>query len=169
MTQYAAESLRKGFLSKLRMAYKEHLYRGDGWDPVHAKGNPCDSPRVDSYLTNTTETQHQAGVQQNQAPPLLSHVLVPLLTDMRERCTIAETVEEGMELARDVALFALALCCSCRRGFDISNTFGWQVVRLPDDRGLIVNRRRLRDSKEAVAVLADPARPGMCAFEAFTT
>ena len=61
MTQYAAESLRKGFLSKLRMAYKEHLYRGDGWDPVHAKGNPCDSPRVDSYLTYTTETQRQAG------------------------------------------------------------------------------------------------------------
>jgi len=80
-------------------------------------------------------------------------------------------VKEGMELTRDVALFALAFY-SCRRGFDISNTLGSQVVRLPEDKGLIINfqfGKTLRDSKEAVVVLSDPARPSMCAFQAITT
>lgn len=170
MTQYAADSIRKGFFSKLRMAYKEVLYRGDDWDMTSGQGNPCGSNRVESYLTYTTETQRQAGVSQNQAPPLLSHVLLPLLENMHARCTVAATVTEGMEIMRDVALFALAFY-SCRRGFDISNTLGSQVVRLPDDKGLIINfqfGKTLRDSKEAVVVLADPQNPGTCAFRAIT-
>ena len=52
---------------------------------------------------------------------------------MREWCTIAETVKESVGLTRDVAFF------SCWRGFDISDTLGSQVVRLPDDRDLIIN------------------------------
>lgn len=171
MTQYAADSLRKGFVSKLRMAYKEYLYRGDDWDPMSGKGNPCGSAHVDSYLTYTTETQRQAGVAPAQAPALLSHILAALLVDMRARCTVAESVKTGIEITRDVALFALAFY-SCRRGFDISNTLGSQVLRLPEDRGLIINfqfGKTLRDSKEAVLVLADSDNPGTCAFRAITT
>ena len=69
------------------------------WEP------PC---RVLSHVYDRDSAV--SGVQQNQAPPLpsLSHVLLPLLGSMRARCTVAATVKEGMELTRDVALFAFA-------------------------------------------------------------
>ena len=40
--RYAAESLRKVFVSKLKMAVKEHG-KGEEWDPVRRAGNPCSS------------------------------------------------------------------------------------------------------------------------------
>ena len=105
------------------MACKEYLNRGADCDPMSGKGNPCGSTHVDSYLTYTTETQRQAGVAPAQAPALFSHVLAALLVHMRARCTVADTVKTGMEITRNLALFALAFY-SCRRGFDISNTLG---------------------------------------------
>ena len=45
-------------------------------------------------------------------------------------------------------------------------------MRLPEDRGLIINfqfGKTLRDSKEAVLMLADPDNPDTCAFRAITT
>ena len=38
----AAEPLRKGFVSKLKMAMKEHG-KGEEWDPVRCLDNPCSS------------------------------------------------------------------------------------------------------------------------------
>ena len=77
--RYATDSLRKGFVSKLRIANKEQLHRGEDWDPASGKDNPCGSPRADSYLTFTTETPRQVGVQVNQAAPLLPHTLLQLV------------------------------------------------------------------------------------------
>eukprot|EP00903_Cladosiphon_okamuranus_P006868 g6689.t1 len=167
----ATDSLRKGFVSKLRMTYKEQLHRGDEWDSASGKGDPCGSPRVDSYLTFTTETQRQVGVQVNQAAPLLQRALLQLVVNMRKKCMYSETLREGIAITRNIALFALAFY-SMRRGFDISDTLGSQEVRLPDDKGLIVNfqfGKTLRDSKGAVVVLADPEHPDICAFRAVTT
>ncbi|CAM9559300.1 unnamed protein product, partial [Hapterophycus canaliculatus] len=83
---------------------------------------------------------------------------------------VAETVKEDIEITRDVALFAFSFF-SCRRGCDISKTLGSQIVRLLEDKGLIVNSqlgKTLRDSKEAVVVLTDPSNPDMGAFTAIT-
>ena len=168
--RYAAASLQKGFVSKLRMAYKESLFRGDVWDPRSANGNPCGSPRVDAYLTYAMETQKQVGVPVNQAAPLLSDTLEKLLESMQLRLLLASDAE-AISIARDIALFALAFH-TMRRGFDISNTLGSHILRLPDSAGLIVNfqfGKTLRVSaKEAVVVMADVDSPTTCAFRAVT-
>ena len=164
---YAADSLRTGSVSKLKMAYKELLFRGDDWNPASGSGNPCGSPRVDLYITYTAEAQQQAGVQVNQAPPLLAPTLASLLSHMRNKARLATSAQESMEIARDVALYSL-LFHTMRRGFDISFTLGSQLLRLPDGAGWIVNfqfGKTLRSSKDARVVLADPGRAETCAVQ----
>ena len=72
--RYAAESIRKGFASKLKMTMKEHG-KWEKWDPARRVGNPCASPLVDSYLTFLSEEQKQVGIPVNQAAPMLEHTL----------------------------------------------------------------------------------------------
>ena len=63
--RYAAESLRKGFVSKLKMAMKEHG-KGEEWDPVRRVGNSCSSMLVESCLNFVSEEQKQVGVPVNR-------------------------------------------------------------------------------------------------------
>lgn len=53
----------------------------------------------------------------HQAPPILAHTLVDLLSDMRSRAQVAPQVAERIALTRNVALFSLAFFSMCR-GFD---------------------------------------------------
>lgn len=155
--RYAADSLRKGFYSKLKMAYKEQLGRGEDWNPVSRTGNPCATPAVEAYLTFTAAEQRQVGVSVNQAPPLLEDTLSPLLQNMRLRAQAADSVRERIVLTRDVAIFSLAMY-SMRRGADLCFTMGSQVLRLPESKGFIFNflfGKTLRaSSAQAVVVLA---------------
>ena len=70
-----AESIDRGFISKLRMAMKETLGKEEDWDPNGKRGNPCSSPLVESYLTCVINTQKQVGVPVKQAAPLLTNDL----------------------------------------------------------------------------------------------
>ena len=161
---YACETLRVGFVSKLRMAYKELLFRGDAWDPTSEKGNPCASPLVESYITYVSETQKQGGVEVKQAAPLLIDTLAKLLANMRIRAMSAESLAESISITRDVALFSLAFY-TMKRGFDISNTLGSQLLRLPESAGWIVNfqfGKTTRVSKDAKVVAADPDSEVTC-------
>ena len=124
--RYAAESLRKGFVSKLKMATKEHE-KGEEWDPVCRVGNPCSSMLVESYLTFVSEEQEQVGVPVNQAAPILEHTLIDLLSDMRSRAQVAASLAERISLTRDVALFSLAFY-SMRRGYGLSFTLLSQIL-----------------------------------------
>ena len=154
--RYAADSLRKGYFSKLKMAYKEQLGRGDEWNPVSRTGNPCSNPTVETYLTFTSEEQKRVGVTIHQAAPLLEDTLGELLRHMRLRAQAAETVRERIIITRDVALFSLELY-SMRRGSDLSFTLASQIIRLPEGKGFIFNflfGKTLRASSEAVVVLA---------------
>jgi len=165
--RYAAESIRKGFVSKLKMAMKEHG-KGEEWDPVRRAGNPCASPLVDSYLTFVSEEQKQVGVPVNQAAPMLGHTLMDLLSDMSSRAQVATSLAERISLTRDIALYSLAFF-SMRRGYDLSFTLGSQILKLPGSKGLIFNfqfGKTLRASSEAVVVLADRDCPAICAFRA---
>lgn len=38
--RYAAASMQKGVVSKLKSAMKEQLGKGNEWDPLHRSGNP---------------------------------------------------------------------------------------------------------------------------------
>lgn len=168
--RYAADSLRKGVVSKLKMAMKEQKGKGDEWDPVSKSGNPCASPLVDSYLTFVNEEQRQVGVPINQAVPMLAHTLIVLLADMRLRAQVAASQAERISITRDVALYTLAFF-TLRRGYDLSFTLGSQVLRLPESKGLIFNfqfGKTLRASTEAVVVLTDKECPSICAYRGVT-
>lgn len=154
--RYAAESLRKDNFSKLKMAYKEQLGRGDDWNPASRAGNPCSSPVVEAYLTFTTEEQKRVGVTVQQAAPLMEDTVADLLRHMRLRAQAAESVRDRIVLTRDVALFALSFY-SMRRGFDLSFTISAQILRLPQLKGFVFNflfGKTLRASRDAVVVLA---------------
>ena len=58
--RYAANSIRKGFASKLKLAMNEHS-KGEQWDSARQVGNPCAGLLVDSYLTVVCEEQKQSG------------------------------------------------------------------------------------------------------------
>ena len=67
---------------KLRMAFREELGKGEEWDPIEKKRNPCSSMLVESYLTFVTVEQRRLGVPVKQAAPMLVHTLAQLLQDM---------------------------------------------------------------------------------------
>ena len=168
--RYAAESLDKGKAGKLKMAYRELLGRGAGWDPIEKSGNPCSSQRVDSYLSYVSVEQKRVGVPVNQAAPMLAHILADLLEDMRSRVQLLQSFAQRIAITRDIALYSLAFA-SMRRGHDLSFTKGSQILRLPECRGLIFNfqfGKTLRKSSEAVVVLADKECPQICAFRGVT-
>ena len=115
--RYAAESLRKGCVSKLKMALKAHG-NGEVWDPICCVGNPCASALVELYLTFVSEEQKQVGVPVNQPGPMLEHTLIDLLSDMRSRAQVADSLAEVISVTRDIALYAL-IFSSMRRGYDL--------------------------------------------------
>ena len=167
--RYAADSMRTGVISKLKMAMREQLGKGEVWDPVRMTGNVCASPLVESYTTFVTEEQKRVGVQVNQAAPMLAHTLEDLLREMRARSQTAPSLKERISLTRDIALYSLAFA-SMRRGFDLSFTLGSQVLRLPDSRGFVFNfqfGKTLRAaSKESVVIQPDKESPSICAVRA---
>ena len=74
------------------------------------------------------------------------------------------------EIARDIALFSLAFE-SIRRGYDLSDTMGSIVLRLPESVGLTFNfqfEKTFWRSAEAVVVLAGKESPQSCAFRGVT-
>lgn len=153
---YPADSLRKGNFSKLKMAYKEQVDRGEEWNPVLRTGNPCAHPMVEEYLAFTAAEQKRVGVTAHQAAPLLEITLGTLLAHMRLRAQAAESVRERIVNTWDVALFSLAVY-SMRRGSDLSFTLAPHILRLPEARGFIFSLlfgKTLRASIEAVVVLA---------------
>ena len=79
-----------------------------------------------------------------------------LLAHIRLRAQPAESVSGRIVIARDVALFPLAVY-SMRRGSDPSFTLAVQILRPPESRGFILNflfGKTLRISSEAVVGLA---------------
>ena len=159
--RYAANCLDKGNVSNLKMANREQLGRGEDWDPVGKFGNPCSSQLVDAYPSYVSAEQKRVGVPVNQANPMLAHVLVELLEDMRSRAQLVKSLAQRIAITRDIALYSLAFA-SMRRGHDLSFTKGSQVLRLPQSRGLIFNfqfGKTLRKSSEAVVLLADNKCP----------
>ena len=80
-----AESIEKGFVSKLRMAMKETLGKAEDWGQIEMRGNPRSSPLVESCPTCVNNPQKQAGVPVKQAAPFLTHDFAKLLQDLRQR------------------------------------------------------------------------------------
>ena len=168
--RYAARSMDKGFVSKLRMVMREQLGKVEERDPVEKTGDPCSSPLVEFYLLFVNEEQKQVGVPVKQAASMLAHILAQLLQSMRTRAQLAESLSQRIAITRDIALFPLP-SYSMRRGFDLSLTLGSRVLQLRESAGLIFNfhcGKRLRKSVDSVVVLADGECPQICAVRGVT-
>lgn len=63
--------LRKGHMSKPRMAYQEQLDIIDEWNPITLRGNPVSSALVNFNLRLAREEQRQVGVTAKQAAILM--------------------------------------------------------------------------------------------------
>ena len=58
----AAQFIDKGFVSKLWMAFREQLGKGEDWDPVKKKGNTCSGVLVQSCLRIFAEVLKKVSV-----------------------------------------------------------------------------------------------------------
>ena len=61
--RYVARYIDSGLVSKLRMAFRQQLVKGEEWDPAKKKGNTCSSVLVESHLKFVTEELKRVGVQ----------------------------------------------------------------------------------------------------------
>ena len=75
-TRCAARSIDTGLVFKLRTAFRQHLGKGEEYDPVEKKGNPCSSVLVESYLPFVTGKQKAVGALVQQASPMLALSLI---------------------------------------------------------------------------------------------
>ena len=106
--RYAAASLDKGQVSKLKCAMIEQLGKHSDWDPVEQRRNPVASPLVWGYLANAQEEQRRGGVSMKQAPPLVASQLRRLVVDMRQRVATLQTEAERFATVRDMAILGVA-------------------------------------------------------------
>ena len=113
--------------------------RVSDWDPVLGIGNPASSLDVSQYLATIRAEQLQARVTPSQANPfLLSHLerLCKYLHVQLSRSIL--DAQQTFILARDQAFFK-ALFFSGDRASDLANVKSLEILRLPDNSGLLFN------------------------------
>ena len=103
--RYAGDSLDKGKVSKLKMAYLEKLGRGSEGNPVEKSGNPCSNQKVDSYLSYVNIEQKRVGVPISQENPVLGHVFAELLRNTRSRAQLEPSLAQHITITTYIALF----------------------------------------------------------------
>ena len=135
--RYAAGSLDKGYIVKLRAAYSELLGRGTEWSPLDQSGNPASGVCVTQHLAVSYEEQ-KSGISPKQAPMLLRTDLHALLISMRARLAGEALASQRIMLVRDIALFAVVFHTG-RREDDLHHTLGSGVPKLPNHDGFILN------------------------------
>ena len=119
------------------MFYERDLGITSAWNDTPRVGNPVRSDLVVQYIVFTRE-QKNAGVLVKQAPALLDSHLNEIITPMRTRLHYTSNTTEGVILARDIALYAVAFRTT-NRGYKLSRTLIQPILRLPNESGLLSN------------------------------
>ena len=117
--RYAFGSLQKSFVSKLKRAYVEILWRFEEWSPQDMRGIPVTGAVVDQYLAFATHEQLRAGVTPKQATPILRPDFQHLMRYMHTGLLCAAQPVDRLAYARDMALFAVAFRAGSR-GSDLA-------------------------------------------------
>ena len=167
-THYAAQTLDKGFASKLMCAFSEILGISEPWNDQEKTGNSVDSAEVRAYLKHVRVEQRRVGVTIQQARPMLTPVLLTLIRYMRRSAGQLRTVKKRVERSSDIALFVTAFH-TVQRGLGLSHALAAQVLSLPRGEGLIFNfhfGKTLRESSLAVVVRRDRSCHELCAVRA---
>ena len=93
--RYAAQSIDKGFVSKLKCAISEILRKSEPWNDQDKRGNPADSAQVRAYLTHVRVEHRKVGVTViQQARPMLTPVMLALIRYMRRSASQPKTVQK---------------------------------------------------------------------------
>ena len=164
-TRYAAASMEKGFVSKLRVAYADIWGRTSYWSKLDRAGNPVASALVTHYVAFTHEEQKKSGIVPRQAPAMLRPELTKLLSSMRTHLAAESQAHRRIALARDIAIFAIAFHTG-RRGDDLQHALGSSVLQLPQNQGFIINfqfGKTLRvGGAQAVPICVEEKFPAIC-------
>lgn len=104
------------------------------------------------YMRFTSKQQKQAGLLVEQAPAMLRGYLFQIVTSMRAKLQLTQSVAERMELARDIA-FDTVVFSSTKREDELVNTLIKRIRRLPNKSGLLFNcqwGKILRDGSDHI-------------------
>lgn len=125
-------------IRKLRSIFAENERVGV-WDPAFLVGNPASALGVKKYLTSVRAEQLQARVTPKQASPFLFPHLVKLSKFIHAKLLDPQLQPHLIFMyARDQAYFK-ALFFSGDRGADLSQVKTAEILRFPDNSGLLFN------------------------------
>ena len=113
------------------MAYERDLGVTHDWNSALRTGDPVRSDLVTQYMTFIREEQKKAGVEVSQAPAMLHSHLAAIIERMILRIRCTQDSYGRIVLARDVALFTVALS-TLKRGDWLSRTPIQRILRLPN-------------------------------------
>lgn len=128
--RYAAQTLDKDFVSKLKMAMAKLLGKTEPWNDTEKRGNPADSEIVRDYLTCAMVEQRKIGVTVNQARPMLTSVLIKLVCYMR-RAEDFTTEGDRVIRRRNIAIYTVAFH-TAQRGLDLSHALAAHALQLKE-------------------------------------
>ena len=162
--QYAHDSLRTNYVSKLAMAYERDLRVTHDWNSTLRTGYPARSDLVTQYMAFVREAQKKA-----QAPALLHSHLAAIIAHMTLRTRCTQDPYDRIVLARDIALFTVAFS-TLKRGDGVSRTLTQRILRLPNECGFLFNfqwGKTMRDGADhLMAVEYDTKRMTTCSIRA---
>ena len=125
-------------IGKLRSIFAENERVG-AWDPLLLVGNPAAALDVKSYLASVRAEQLQARVIPKQATPFLYSHLVDLSQLIHDKLRDPHLQPHlAFMFARDQAYFK-ALFFSGDRGADLCQVKTAEILRFPDNSGLLFN------------------------------
>ena len=151
-------------IGKLRAIFNEHNRSGE-WNPTLFIGNPASGCEVRQYLTDVRSEQLQARVTPTQARPfLLSHLLALCHFVHSKLVDMPSNPADIFVFARDQAYFKV-LFYSGDRGGDIIHVKSSEILRFPDNSGLLFNHlwtKSLRNGDRNVFAFRRGKNPTSC-------
>ena len=165
--RHASDSLRSGYISKLKTGFRDLGYVSV-WNPRTKEGNPADSKLVQDYFDFVKKEQGRAGVTVKQAVPILREKL-KLVQDYfdfvkKEQGRAGVTVKQAVPILREklrklishmrsrrlkgnfkklknlrnIALYCLVFAVA-KRIDDATNVVAKNVLDIPNGGGLLFN------------------------------
>ena len=135
--RHAYDSLRSGYVEKLKSIFEEAGFSGK-WNPQRSEGNPTKSVKVQQYMEFVKKEQGLAGVTPKQAKVILRSKVKQLIEMLKILRDKTKNRIRKMLISRDIAIFSLAFCTS-KRGDDIVKIVAKNVMRMPNQQGLVFN------------------------------
>ena len=167
--QYAHDSLKTNYVSKLAMPYERDLGVTHDWNSALRTGNPVRSDLVTQCMAFIREEQKKTGVEVSQATAMLHGHLAAIIAHMPLHLRCTQDPYDRAVLARGIALFTVAFS-TLKRGDGLSRTLIQRILRLPNECGFLFNfqwGKTMRDGADhLMTVEYDTKRMTTCFIKA---